>query len=211
MPTGAELFVRTLAQLQISQLFTLVGDHLNEVLMEAARAACGSSTCVTKSAVVHAADALARVTRKPALTLVTGGPGHTNSLTGIATAYLNCSPVIAVSGSLATNSAGAQRVSGYRAGRDGASGGEVGRTSAKSRADPILPGSAYNEANSGRKGPVHFTIPVDVFTGQTDQSSRAPEPLVARSRSPTPARLHRPSSLSSATPGNHRGQRNLVG
>ena len=67
MPTGAELFVRTLAQLQISQLFTLVGDHLNEVLVEAARAGVRIVDMRHESAVVHAADSLARVTRKPAL------------------------------------------------------------------------------------------------------------------------------------------------
>src|SRR5579862_1008743 len=104
MPTGAELFVRTLAQLQISELFTLVGDHLNEVLIESAQAGVRIVDMRHESAVVHAADAMARATRKPALTLVTGGPGHTNSLTGIATAHLNCSPVIAVSGSLSTQS-----------------------------------------------------------------------------------------------------------
>ena len=69
MPTGAELFVRTLAQLEISQLFTLVGDHLNEVLMEAARAGVRIVDLRHESAGVHAADALARMTRKPALTL----------------------------------------------------------------------------------------------------------------------------------------------
>ena len=56
-----------------------------------------------ESGVTHAADAYARLTRKPAVSLVTGGPGHTNSLTGIATAWLAASPLIAVSGSRATN------------------------------------------------------------------------------------------------------------
>ena len=37
MPSGAELFVRSIAELGISQIFTLVGDHLNEVLAVAAR------------------------------------------------------------------------------------------------------------------------------------------------------------------------------
>src|ERR1017187_1647139 len=177
MPTGAELFVRTLAQLEISQLFTLVGDHLNEVLIEAARAGVRIVALRHESAVVHAADALARVTRKPALTLVTGGPGHTNSLTGIATAYLNCSPVIAVSGSLATNSA--DRGAFQDIEQD-----DMARPAVKWAPQPPSPaqipfylGRAYNEANTGRKGPVHLTIPVDVFSAQTDQCSNAPEPL----------------------------------
>jgi acetolactate synthase-1/2/3 large subunit len=130
-----------------------------------------------ESAVVHAADALARATRKPAMTLVTGGPGHTNSLTGIATAWLNCSPVIAVSGSLATNSANRGAFQDIE---------QVGmaRPVVKWAAQPPSPaqipfylGRAYNEANTGRKGPVHLTIPVDLFTGQTDQCSNPPMPL----------------------------------
>ena len=52
-----------------------------------------------QAAVVHAADAWARINRRPSLSLVTGGPGHTNALTGVATAYLAGSPVVTVSGS----------------------------------------------------------------------------------------------------------------
>src|SRR5215467_11862216 len=102
MPNGAELFVRTAARLGIDTIFTLVGDHLNEVLAAAARSGMRVIDLRHESGVTHAADAWARITRKPALSLVTGGPGHTNSLTGIATAQLAASPLIAVSGSRAT-------------------------------------------------------------------------------------------------------------
>src|ERR1051325_11957259 len=103
MPSGAELFVRSLADLGISQIFTLVGDHLNEVLAVAAREGIRILDMRHESGVTHAADAWARVHRKPAVALVTGGPGHTNSITGIATAQLAASPLIAVSGSRANN------------------------------------------------------------------------------------------------------------
>src|SRR5450755_2488169 len=99
MPSGAELFVRSIAELGITQIFTLVGDHLNEVLAVAAREGIRILDMRHESAVTHAADAWARLHRKPALSLVTGGPGHTNSLTGVATAMLAGSPLIAVSGS----------------------------------------------------------------------------------------------------------------
>src|SRR5882724_7751363 len=99
MPNGAELFVQTCAQLGLDPIFTLVGDHLNEVLAEAARAGLRIVDMRHESGVTHAADAWARIHRRPALALVTGGPGHTNSLTGIATANLAGSPLIAVSGS----------------------------------------------------------------------------------------------------------------
>src|SRR5205809_2476027 len=102
MPSGAELFVRSIVELGISQIFTLVGDHLNEVLAVAAREGIRILDMRHESGVTHAADAWARIHRKPAVSLVTGGPGHTNSLTGIATANLAASPLIAVSGSRAT-------------------------------------------------------------------------------------------------------------
>src|SRR5882757_3629017 len=99
MPNGAELFVASALHLGIDTIFTLVGDHLNEVLAEAARAGMRVVDMRHESGVTHAADAWARIHRKPAISLVTGGPGHTNSLTGIATANLAGSPLIAVSGS----------------------------------------------------------------------------------------------------------------
>src|SRR6516164_6560723 len=99
MPTGAELFVDVAKRLGIDTIFTLVGDHLNEVLGEVARAGLRIVDLRHESGVTHAADAWARIHRRPALALVTGGPGHTNALTGIATAQLAGSPLIAVSGS----------------------------------------------------------------------------------------------------------------
>ena len=108
MPSGAELFVDAVARLGIDTMFTLVGDHLNEVLAAAARRGIRILDMRHESGVTHAADAWARIHRKPALALVTGGPGHTNSLTGMATANLAGSPLIAVSGSRPSTLAGRQ-------------------------------------------------------------------------------------------------------
>src|SRR5882757_2466243 len=99
MPNGAELFVQAAARMGLDPIFTLVGDHLNEVLAAAARTGVRVVDMRHESGVTHAADAWARIHRRPALALVTGGPGHTNALTGIATAHLAGSPLIAVSGS----------------------------------------------------------------------------------------------------------------
>src|SRR3954451_16293702 len=108
MPNGAELFVQATVQLGIDTIFTLVGDHLNEVLAAAARAGVRIVDMRHESGVTHAADAWARIHRRPALALVTGGARHTNSLTGIATANLAGSPLVAVSGRRARNLADRQ-------------------------------------------------------------------------------------------------------
>src|SRR6202045_1603467 len=176
MPSGAELFVRSIKELGITRIFTLVGDHLNEVLAVAAREGIQILDMRHESGVTHAADAWARVSRKPALALVTGGPGHTNSLTGIATANLAASPLIAVSGSRATNV-------GERGAFQDIDQVGMAKPVSKWAAEPpsaaqipFYLGKAYQEASSGRKGAVHLTIPVDLFMARTDTPAAMPTP-----------------------------------
>jgi acetolactate synthase-1/2/3 large subunit len=183
MTTGAELFVEAARELGLTRIFTLVGDHLNEVLREAARRNFDIVDMRHESAVTHAADAWARITRRPALALVTGGPGHTNSLTGIATANLAGSPLIAVSGGCA----GADR--GRQAFQDIDQAGTA-RPIVKWAAEapgpaqlPFFLRRAYAEAVAGRMGAVHLTIPVDAFTG----SVREAPPLLTRPERAAPA------------------------
>ncbi len=185
MPTGAQLFVDTLQQLGFEKLFTLVGDHLNSILAAAGRSGIEIIHMRHEAAVVHAADAYARVTRKPALSLVTGGPGHTNSLTGIATAYLAASPVIAVSGSRANANADRQAFQDID---------QLGivRPVVKWAAQPFSAGQipfylarAYAEATTGRMGPAHLTIPVDILSAEASSSITHP-PAVLEGPAPAP-------------------------
>ncbi|MGH9661144.1 MAG: thiamine pyrophosphate-binding protein, partial [Bryobacteraceae bacterium] len=177
MPTGAELFASSLKQLGITQIFTLVGDHLNEALLVAEREGIRILDMRHESGVTHAADAWARIHRKPAVSLVTGGPGHTNSLTGIATAQLAGSPLIAISGSRATTA-------GDRGAFQDIEQIGMARPVVKWAAQPpsaaqipFYLGRAYAEANSGRKGAVHLSIPVDLFTSTAETPSRVQAPL----------------------------------
>ena len=168
MSTGAELFVETALSLDIDTVFTLVGDHLNEVLAVAAARGMRIVDMRHESGVTHAADAWARIHRKPALSLVTGGPGHTNSLTGIATANLAGSPLIAVSGSRA--SALADREGFQDIDQVGMAKPATKWSAAPPAASqiPFYLRRAFQIADAGRKGAVHLTIPVDLFLAQAD-------------------------------------------
>jgi acetolactate synthase-1/2/3 large subunit len=168
MPTGAQLLVETAAALGLDTLFTLVGDHLNEVLAEAARQGLRVIDMRHEAAVAHAADAWARIHRKPALSLVTGGPGHTNSLTGLATAQLAGSPLIAISGSRPSTLTDRQAFQDID---------QVGmaRPVVKWAAEPPSAAEipayfsrAFDIARSGRMGAVHLTIPVDLLRSHCD-------------------------------------------
>jgi acetolactate synthase-1/2/3 large subunit len=185
MPTGAELFVETLQQLGITDVFTLVGDHLNHVLAAASRAGLRIIDMRHESGVTHAAEVSGRLGRRPAVALVTGGPGHTNSLTGVAAAYLSCSPVILVSGARPSHLA-------ERGAFQDIDQLSMARPVVKWSGEPPEPGQipfylrrAYTEANSGRKGPVHLNIPVDVFTRASAGPVRA-QPPVPRLSPPQP-------------------------
>lgn len=185
MPSGAELFVQSIRNLGITQIFTLVGDHLNEVLSVAEREKIRILDMRHESGVTHAADAWARINRKPALSLVTGGPGHTNSLTGIATANLAASPLIAVSGSRASTV-------GERGAFQDIDQVGMAKPVVKWAAElpsaaqiPFYLGKAYQEANTGRKGAVHLTIPVDLFMAKTETPAVLPQPL--EDAAPAPA------------------------
>ncbi|MCS6952613.1 MAG: thiamine pyrophosphate-binding protein [Bryobacterales bacterium] len=195
MPTGAELFVSALDNLGIREIFTLVGDHLNDALIEAARRAFRLFDFRHESGAAHAAEVWARLHRRPALALVTGGPGHTNALTGIATAQLAGSPLLAVSGAIATGSRGRQ---GFQeidqvacaqplvkwAGQP-ASGAEI----------PRMLELACREALSGRMGAVHLTIPVDLFSAPVDRPPPLPRPCRPEASPPHPPDVERALSL----------------
>jgi acetolactate synthase-1/2/3 large subunit len=182
MPTGAELFIDTIVHLGIGEMFTLVGDHLNEVLLYAPKRGVRIIDMRHESAVTHAADVWARVHRRPSVSLVTGGPGHTNSLTGIATAFLAGSPLIAVSGASPASQA-------HRGAFQDLDQVATARPLVKWAAQPAgaaqIPryvAQAYAEAVSGRMGPVHLTIPVDLFRAQ----ATTPMPEVAQVSRPAP-------------------------
>lgn len=195
MPTGAELFVDSIQQLGFTEIFTLVGDHLNEVLALAAQRRMRILDFRHESGVTHAADTWARLTRRPALALMTGGPGHTNALTGIATAFLAASPLIAVSGSRASTLAERQAFQDID---------QVGMTRpvVKWAAEvphpsqvPFYLGRACAEATAGRMGPVHLTVPVDVFRGEAATPASLPMPPARAPLQPDPREIDRALAL----------------
>ena len=195
MPTGADIFVDAAKRLGISHIFTLVGDHLNEVLTVAAAAGMTIIDMRHESGVTHAADAWARITRKPAISLVTGGPGHTNSLTGIATAFLAASPVITVSGSPSTLMKDrvvfqdidqvSMTVPVVKWAAQPSNGAQI----------PFFLGRAYAEATAGRMGPVHLTIPVDLFAAEVGNPLAVPVPPPRTQHAPAAGDVERALDL----------------
>ncbi len=99
---GGRMVVGPLKKEGIKYLFSLCGSSINPIYNACLDADIKIIDTRHESAAVYMADVWSRITGKPGVSAVTSGPGHTNSLTGIATAWKAHSRVIAISGNYET-------------------------------------------------------------------------------------------------------------
>lgn len=131
----------------------------------------------------HAASGYARITNKPAVCIATSGPGATNLLTAIATAYADSVPLICITGQVSTDQIGCDVF--QEADITGAAEPFVKYSYLiKDAAElPRIFKEAFYIAGTGRKGPVLIDVPVDVQ--QTYIDFEYPETAELRSYKPT--------------------------
>lgn len=125
----------------------------------------------------HAADGYARATGKTGVVIATSGPGATNLVTGIATAYMDSVPMVAITGNVGTSLIGRdafQEV--YITGITMPITKHNFMVQNISELAPILR-EAFKIANSGRKGPVLVDIPKDITAAVTEFEAVKPEPI----------------------------------
>ena len=147
----------------------------------------------------HMADGFARATGTPGVCLATSGPGTTNLVTGIATAYADSVPMIALTGQVGTNFLGAeafQEVDSYSLMMP------VTKHNFRVLDPERLPHAIYEGwkiCQSGRPGPVHIDMPVDQINSDIDEDLLSKEwgvkePITDVSRSNDAAMLIRNAS-----------------
>ena len=113
----------------------------------------------------HAADGYARATGKPGVVLVTSGPGATNAITGIATAFMDSIPMVVLSGQVASHLIGTDAF--QETDMIGISRPIVKHSFSIESAEeiPRVIKEAFYIATSGRPGPVVIDIPKDTILG----------------------------------------------
>ena len=105
--TGAEIVVRCLAEEGVEFVFGYPGGAVLNIYDEIFKQNKFKHVLVRhEQAAVHAADAYARSTGRVGVALVTSGPGVTNAVTGIATAYMDSIPIVVVTGQVPTPAIG---------------------------------------------------------------------------------------------------------
>ncbi|RAZ23355.1 acetolactate synthase large subunit [Campylobacter hyointestinalis] len=115
-----------------------------------------------EQAAVHAADGYARATGKVGVAFVTSGPGFTNAVTGLATAYADSIPLVLISGQVALPLIGTdafQEIDAVGISRPCVKHNFLVKTVDEL---PLVLKQAFYIARSGRPGPVHIDIPKDV-------------------------------------------------
>lgn len=161
--TGAEAIVRSLELLGVTNIFGIPGgatlpltdalsrtEKINYYLMRHEQCAA------------HAADAYARVTGKVGVCTATSGPGATNLVTGIANAYMDSIPIVAITGQVATSVIGTDAF--QEADITGITLPIVKHSYLVTDANeiPHIFAEAFHIASTGRPGPVVIDLPRDV-------------------------------------------------
>ncbi len=181
--TGAEIFIHCLQDEGVEYIFGYPGGaalHIYDALYKQDKVK--HILVRHEQGAAHAADGYARVTGRPGCVLVTSGPGVTNTVTGIATAYMDSAPLVVFSGQVSTKYIGQDAFQECDA---------VGITrpcvkhnflvkDVRDLAETIK--KAFYIATTGRPGPVLVDIPKDITAHRTEY--HYPKSVTMRSYSP---------------------------
>ena len=185
MLSGGDILIRCLQEENVEHVFGYPGGtvlHIYDALFKQNR--LKHVLVRHEQAATHMADGYARSTGRPGVVLVTSGPGATNAITGIATAYMDSIPMVVISGQVQSHLIGSD--SFQETDMVGISRPIVKHSflvkNAKDIPETIK--KAFFIATSGRPGPVVVDIPKDI-TNPTDLVEyEYPEQLTMRSYSP---------------------------
>lgn len=167
---GGKLVADALEREGTEYIFSLSGGHINPIYEACARAGIKVIDTRHEQAAAHMAEAWGRLTLKPGVCVVTAGPGFTDSITGIANAYMAASPMLVIagrSGVAETETLGLQELEQIEIIRPLV---KWARVVYETRRIDEFVAMAFRHAMTGRPGPVFLEIPVDVINRRIDEN-----------------------------------------
>jgi acetolactate synthase-1/2/3 large subunit len=181
--TGSQIIVECLKKEGVDILFNYPGGAVLPLFDELQNAPFRQILVRHEQAAVHAADGYARATGKVGVTLVTSGPGATNTVTGIATAYMDSIPILVLTGQIPT----------LLIGNDAFQEADIiGITRPCTKHNYLVKEvkdlgrtlkEAFYVARNGRPGPVLVDLPKDIMVSSTE--FKYPEKVFIRGYQPT--------------------------
>ncbi len=186
MLSGAEMVVRSLIDQGVKHVFGYPGGAVLDIY-DALHTVGGIDHILVRheQGAVHMADGYARATGEVGVVLVTSGPGATNAITGIATAYMDSIPMVVLSGQVPSS------LIGYDAFQEcdmvGISRPVVKHSFLVKRTEdiPTVLKKAFYLASSGRPGPVVIDLPKDIVGPAVRMPYAYPQDVSMRSYNPT--------------------------
>jgi acetolactate synthase-1/2/3 large subunit len=164
--TGAELLALTLHQRNVEFVATLCGNGMNPLYLACHDAGIRLIDTRNEQAAAYIADAYARLTRRVGVCAVSSGIAHVNALTGLTNAWFDGAPALLITG----ESPSTQNDMGKFQELDHVA---LAKPVCKYTRQVLKPEKvafyvreALGHATSGRPGPVHLSIPVDVLTAE---------------------------------------------
>ncbi|PHM74402.1 acetolactate synthase 3 large subunit [Xenorhabdus kozodoii] len=186
MLSGAEMVVRSLIDQGVEHVFGYPGGAVLDIYDALHTIGRIEHILVRhEQGAVHMADGYARCTGKVGVVLVTSGPGATNAVTGIATAYMDSIPLVVLSGQVASSLIGNDAF--QECDMVGISRPIVKHSFLVKRAEdiPSTIKKAFYLAASGRPGPVVIDFPKDIVNPALKFPYAYPEKVNLRSYNPT--------------------------
>ncbi|WP_299019371.1 acetolactate synthase 3 large subunit [uncultured Photobacterium sp.] len=186
MLSGADMVVRSMIDQGVKHIFGYPGGSVLDIYDALHEKSDIEHVLVRhEQAAVHMADGYARATGDVGVVLVTSGPGATNAITGIATAYMDSIPLVVLSGQVMSNLIGNDAF--QECDMVGISRPVVKHSFlVKNPEDiPEIIKKAFYIAASGRPGPVVIDIPKDMLNPADTYPYKYPESIAMRSYSPT--------------------------
>lgn len=183
--SGGEMIMRSLKEEGVELIFGYPGGsvlHIYDALYQ--QDAVEHILVRHEQAAVHAADGYARSTGKTGVVLVTSGPGATNAITGIATAYMDSIPLVVISGNVPSWATGTDFF--QETDMIGVSRPIVKHSYMVQRVEdiPSIIKKAFMLASTGRPGPVVIDVPKDMTAPTDKYPFEYPETVRLRSYSP---------------------------
>ncbi|GAA6184768.1 MULTISPECIES: acetolactate synthase 3 large subunit [Alteromonadaceae] len=186
MMSGAAMVVRALKDSGVTHVFGYPGGAVLDIY-DALYAQDDVKHVLVRheQAAAHMADGYARSTGKTGTVLVTSGPGATNTITGIATAYMDSIPMVVLSGQVPSMHIGEDAF--QETDMVGCSRPIVKHSFLVKRAIdiPMAIAKAYYIANTGRPGPVVVDLPKDLVNVLESHPYEYPSDVTMRSYNPT--------------------------
>ncbi len=171
--TGSDVLAQALRSQGVYTMFYLMGGPMLETEAACIQLGIRAIDHRHEQAAAFAAHAWTRVTRRPGVCMAASGPGATNLLTGVATAFTDCAPLVAIGGSSPRVYLGMEAFQ------------EIDQLAVfkpvtkwaeriyDARRIPDVVATAFRQATSGRPGPVYIDLPGDVLGEKVEDGAVA--------------------------------------